>query len=262
MSYPSMGPSLFDYFVAPIREDVILEIELLILTFITGIEDAATFLEYHCFTSNQTGNTVLLSIATAGFSSNLNTSVSNMSISLSMFILGSWINGQIGNYLGRRRRYWLVVTSFLQTAMVFIAAGLQFGILDPEYSPAFSSNAAGLGALAFLAFSSGGQVAMVRSLGIMEITTANATSTYVELLIDTQLYKLHNRSRNRRLLFLLCLCIGSFAGSFVFYRCGGPISLLICAAGKLAITIAMSLNREIIEKDEKQNYSTDSFTMV
>jgi len=60
-----------------------------------------------------------------------------------------------------------------------------------------------------LAFSSSGQVAIVRSLQITDIPTANATSAYVDTFIDVDLYKLHNRSRTRRFLFLVSLCASS-----------------------------------------------------
>lgn len=40
---------------SPIRVDLFAEIELLIVTFCTGIQDVTTFPDYHCFASNQTG---------------------------------------------------------------------------------------------------------------------------------------------------------------------------------------------------------------
>lgn len=40
---------------SPIRVDIVAEIELLIITFCTGIQDVTTFPDYHCFASNQTG---------------------------------------------------------------------------------------------------------------------------------------------------------------------------------------------------------------
>lgn len=241
----------FEHFVSEIREDIFLEMELLLLTFATGIEDTATFLGYRCFTSNQTGNTVLLAMSLAG-STTAPPVPSLMGVSLLMFILGAWINGQIGNQLGRCRRLWLVVSSSIQTALVLAGSGLGFGWVDQE------TNALALGLIAFLGFSSGSQVAMVRSLLIPEISTANATSTYVDIVIDEGLYTQHNRKRNRRLLFILILCVGSFSGAYIYRAFEGPTTLLFSAMGKLMVTILFVFNRKK-EGEKKTNYSTDSF---
>ncbi|KIW16064.1 hypothetical protein PV08_06115 [Exophiala spinifera] len=46
---------------SPIRVDIFAEIELLIVSFCTGIQDVTTFPDYHCFASNQTGMLALSS---------------------------------------------------------------------------------------------------------------------------------------------------------------------------------------------------------
>ena len=222
---------------------------MLALTFTTGIEDAVTFPDFHCFVSNQTGNTVLLSIAASGISKGF-VSLPNIAISLSTFILGGWVLGQLGNFLGCRLRGWLILSNIVQTILVFAASGLQFRERHSDHS-----GPGALGVLALLALSAGGQVAMARSLRMTEITTANATSAYVDTFIDVNLYKFQNRSRNRRFLFLLSLCGGSFTGAFVYSKLGSAVTLLIAAGGKVLITVAFLFNREIDHKE--QNFSTN-----
>jgi uncharacterized membrane protein YoaK (UPF0700 family) len=241
MEQPTLRSRLREYFNASISEDVLLEAEMLATTFATGIEDAVTYADFHCFVSNQTGNTVLLAIAVSRISPDV-VSFSNIATSLSTFILGGWVLGQLGNFLGCRLRGWLILSSIIQTTLVFAAAGLQFHTGIDRTGPGAS------GVLSLLALSAGGQVAMARSLRMTEITTANATSAYVDTFIDVNLYKFQNRARNRRFLFLLSLCGGSFTGSFAYLKLGSALTLLIAAVGKSLVIIALFFNGEIVHK--------------
>ena len=225
-------------FKAPIDDDTLLEAQLLVLTFATGMEDATTYLDYRYFVSNQTGNTVLIAVGISGVGSSI-IDVPSMAVSLSVFILGGWMMGQLGNTVGCRQRGWLITSSAIQTILTFIGSGLRYwqGNSGSDESIAHV-------VIALLAFSSVAQVSMVRSLKITDITTANATSAYVDTFIDTNLYKLHNRPRNRRLLFLLSLYVGSFAGAFTHKRFRSPLTLLISALSKILVTIALFFNKK------------------
>ena len=235
----TLASRLKEHLSAPVLEDVLLEAEMLTLTFATGIEDAVTFPDFHCFVSNQTGNTVMLAIAASGIIPTV-ISLRYIATSLSMFVLGGCVIGQLGNFIGCRRRGWLILSSFIQTILVFTASSLQF-----HYTGSNRSQAADLAVIALLAISASGQVAMARSLRMTEITTANATSAYVDTFIDVNLYKSQNRSRNRRFLFLLSLYGGSFTGAFAYLKLGSSLTLLIAAVGKVLVTIAFFFNSEI-----------------
>jgi uncharacterized membrane protein YoaK (UPF0700 family) len=239
MGQQTLTPRIKEYLSAPVLEDVLLEAQMLALTFATGIEDAITFPDFHCFVSNQTGNTVMLAIAASSISPTI-VSLPYIATSLSMFVLGGCVIGQLGNFLGCRRRGWLILSSIVQTILVFAASWLQFMHTGSDHT-----KAADLGVIALLAISASGQVAMARSLRMTEITTANATSAYVDTFIDVNLYKFQNRSRNRRLLFLLSLCGGSFVGAFMYLKLGSPLTLLIAAVGKTLVTITLFFNREV-----------------
>jgi uncharacterized membrane protein YoaK (UPF0700 family) len=59
---------VWDYFLDDIREDIVLESQLLLLlSFGTGVQDAAAWTDYSCFASNQTGNTLFLQSALQGW---------------------------------------------------------------------------------------------------------------------------------------------------------------------------------------------------
>lgn len=245
------------YLNAKVREDALLETELLLLAFATGIQDATTFPDYHCFASNQTGNTVLLAVGVTAIHSSV-FSLRDIGTSLGMFVAGVVILGAFGNWAGPRRRSWLLTTSIIQTAMVFAAAGLQYRHGISEDSDSYT-----VGIITLLAFSSGGQVAMVRALRMTEITTAMATAAYIDLFIDKEIFKLHNRPRNRRILFLASLFAGSFAGAFAYARVSSAFALLISAVGKLLATASFLLNSEMdIHDGEKHAEASEPSLQV
>ena len=75
------------YLSAPIQVDQFVDLELLLLTFSTGIQDAISYPDFRCFASNQTGNSVVLAVGLAGIAPEL-FDLSNVGISLGMFIVG------------------------------------------------------------------------------------------------------------------------------------------------------------------------------
>lgn len=162
--------------------------------------------------------------------------VQTIGLSLGMFILGSTMTGQIAHYAGPLRRSWLLLSHFIQTAMVFGAAGLQFTYGVQDAGPS------GLGAMALLAFSAGAQVASMRPTRRTEITTAMATAAWVDLVIDRNLLKIKNKSRDRRALFLVSLVAGSFAGAYMHISIGSPAALCVSAAGKSLVFVLLLFN--------------------
>jgi hypothetical protein len=237
----------------------LLEIELLLLSLAIGIQDAISFSDFHCFASNQTGNTVLFGVGVMlnrSGSNNKNEeqaqmfSIATMAVSLDFFILGVLMTGQVANYFKiAQMRGWLVLSNALSTALVYIAAALQW-----RYSNIVGADTAlGRIILGMLAFSSGLQVAMVRGLKITDITTAMATAAYIDLFIDPRLFaKLsENRGRNRRILFLLMLVVGSFIGAGVGSRTNFGVAVLISAVIKTFVTLMFFFNKKM---DDKRGY--------
>lgn len=236
------------YAFSPIAVNTLAELELLLLTFNIGIQDAATFSDYRCFASNQTGNTVMLALAMIAKNNTGDLFIlANIGISLPMFLAGAFITGQLGNHvLGCRMRVWLVGINFLQTMMVFLASILQFTLGHQPQGPA------ALGIISLLAFSSGSQVVLSRVLQIPEITTAMATAAWVDLMIDPEIWKIRNRPRNRRSFFLLSLFSGSLVGAAVYYKVGSPTALILSASVKLIVTAMLFFNPSdsIVDSDD------------
>jgi uncharacterized membrane protein YoaK (UPF0700 family) len=224
-----------------IREDLLLECELLLLSFATGIQDAAAWPDYSCFASNQTGNTLFLAIGVAGLTNNAY-SFPNIGVSLSLFVAGGFVMGQIGNHVGVRRRLWLLISNLIQTSLVIAAVAVQYSFPIQRDGPA------AMAVIALLAFSSGAQVAMSRSLKITEITTAMATAAFVDLVVDPKLGKLKNRLRNRRIMFLIMLTAGCFVGAFAQREVSSTFPILMCAVGKAMVSVGFLFNGPMNEE--------------
>lgn len=237
-SETSRKSRLKEFLDEDICEDILLESELLLLSFATGIQDAAAWPDYMCFASNQTGNTLFLAIGVAGLTRDAY-SFPNIGVSLSLFVAGGLVMGQLGNYFGVRRRLWLLISNLVQTALVFCALIIQYSWPIKRDGPA------ALAVIASLAFSSGAQVAMSRSLKVTEITTAMATAAFIDVVIDPSLANLRNRLRNRRVLFLVMLTAGCFVGAFAQREVSSLFPILLCAIGKSIVTVAFLFNRPI-----------------
>ncbi|MCJ1377680.1 hypothetical protein MMC17_000776 [Xylographa soralifera] len=224
------------YFLSKIANDLFLEAELMILAFATGMMDVVTFPDYRVFASNQTGNTALLAVGALHIGGNI-ISLQHVGVSLGFFAAGGLIGGQFGNLFGCQRRSWLFATNLIQTALVFGAAVLH---AHTDKNP---DEATDLVIIGLLAFASGGQVAMARTVHIPEVTTAMVTSAYIDFLVDPKILRLNNRPRNRRLVFVCCLMFESFVGAIAYIYVNPAFALYISALGKLLVCLALLFNR-------------------
>ncbi|KAL2022782.1 hypothetical protein VTK56DRAFT_4598 [Thermocarpiscus australiensis] len=269
---PSTLSKAWQYLNDNVRPSAFAELELVILTFCIGVQDAVSFPDFHCFASNQTGNTVFLMLAVVLPEMNGDMFVTaNIGVALGLFLAAAWLTGQLGHVIGARRRLWLVLCNLTQTCLVFAAAGVQYWYVGSGVSflagsgnktvvvvdtagGSGSSTSSTLVAIGLLAAAAGSQVVQSRSLRMPEISTAMATAAWVDLLIDRDLFALRNRPRNRRLGFLGALILGSLAGAFIFRRLGSAAALVVSGAGKMLVTVMFLFNeaeREKVPKGEE-----------
>ncbi|GAB7358609.1 hypothetical protein MBLNU230_g3840t1 [Neophaeotheca triangularis] len=232
---PSSGNGFKNYWLVDLHVNTFVEAQLLLLTFAIGIQDAISYPDFHCFASNQTGNTVVLAVALAGQAGTL-FDATNTGVSLGAFLAGAMFTGHLGTFVQKQRRAWQVAIALAQTLMVAGSAWIQY-VHGTHQSGAWAR-----AALALLAFASGSQVAAARAFKIPEITTAMATAAWVDFLIDEDLFARHNRPRNRRALFLTTLVAGSFAGAYTRKAIGSPDAIMISAAVKMVVIVAMLIS--------------------
>ncbi|KAK3995510.1 hypothetical protein QBC44DRAFT_320606 [Cladorrhinum sp. PSN332] len=237
-----------------IRPSLFVELQLLLLTFTIGLQDAISFHDFNCFASNQTGNTVLMVIAAVlpEFNGQI-FDTANTACALAFFLAAAYLTGQVANLnipgsqtqLARNRLF-LVTCNLIQTALVFAAAGIQYA---HGVSPRGKHT---LFAIALLAAAAGSQVVQSRSFRMTEISTAMATAAWVDLVIDKDLFAKQNRARNRRVAFLLTLALGTLAGAFIFKKLGSPAALAVSGSGKGLVTVLWFFAEGEKEIDEKK----------
>ncbi|KAK4177431.1 hypothetical protein QBC36DRAFT_300256 [Triangularia setosa] len=229
---PSLTPSkIWRYLNEDIKPTTFAEIQLTLLTFCIGLQDAVSFPDFHCFASNQTGNTVFLVLALILPEMDGEMFVtSNIGCALGFFLAAAYLTGQLGHIIGSRRRLYIIICNLIQTCLVFAAAALQYtkGV-EPQGTRT-------LLAIGFLATAAGSQVVVSRSLKMTEISTAMATAAWLDLVIDPDLMRCKNRGRNRRLAFLGSLVLGTLVGAVIFKRVGSAVALLVSAGGKGVVT--------------------------
>lgn len=237
------------YSLFPLDVDRLVEFQLILATFCTGVQDAVSYPDFRCFASNQTGNTVVLAVGIANNSYSSGSDslfhLPNVATSLGMFLAGAIITGQLGNYFGGRRRIWQFVSNLVQTLLIIGAAGIHFFHDVPQTGPW------AIAAVALLAFSSGAQVAAARAFRVQEITTAMATAAWVDLVIDPRLLGASNHARDRRACFLAALIAGSFAGAYAYAKLGSSVTLLISASGKVIVTALILVSKKSPESHEE-----------
>ncbi|EFX05641.1 DNA/RNA helicase [Grosmannia clavigera kw1407] len=201
------------------------------------MQDAVSFPDYHCFTSNQTGNTVflMLAIVIPRFNGEMFLTA-NIGCALGFFLLASCLTGQLGHIIGPRCRLWLIGCNLFQACLVFAA-----GAIQNVYSVQVEGTRA-LVVVGLLSFAAGSQVVQSRSMAMTEISTAMATAAWVDLVIDPNLAVLNNRPRTRRVVFLASLIVGALLGAVIYRNVGSSVAVLISAGGKVLVALLYLFN--------------------
>ncbi|KAH6610533.1 hypothetical protein Trco_000553 [Trichoderma cornu-damae] len=229
---PSINDEFINHFTQDVRTSLFVEIQLLLITVCTGIQDATTFPDYHCFASNQTGNTIFLCLALVIPKINGDAFyTANIGTGLGTFLAAGWLTGQLGHVVGPRKRWWLILCNLVQSCLVFGATAVQYRYGVHDHGPT------ALAVIALLAFAAGSQVVQSRSLAATEISTAMATAAWVDLMIDRKLFVLDNRPRTRRISFLAALVVGALIGAVIYRTAGSAAALAVSGGGKGLATL-------------------------
>ena len=149
---------------------------------------------------------------------------------------GSALASRLYSFYGPTRRLTLLLSTFLQSLCIAVAAMLVQTDAVPESTP--RSKLIFI-AIPFLAAQSGAQIVTAKSLGFTEIPTTVLTTTYNDLAGDTQLFALRNPKRNRRMGAVAMLFIGGIAAAWVSRWKKSLVPVLWLGAGiKLLVTLS------------------------
>jgi uncharacterized membrane protein YoaK (UPF0700 family) len=199
---------------------------LLVLTFTTGLVDAASYLGLgRVFTANMTGNIVLLGFGVVG-SGGL--PVVAPVVSLGGFLTGSALGGLLlartGDHRPQQVARWLVIEGGLVLAAAIVAA-------TTDARPnAFSGDAI----IALLALAMGVRNATVRRLAVADLTTTVLTMTLTGLAADSRLAGGSGQGSARRITAVLAMACGAVAGALLLEL--GLVAPLIAVAALALLT--------------------------
>lgn len=204
---------------------------LVVLTFITGLVDAVSFLGLgHVFTANMTGNVVFLAFALAGAPG---LSLSRSVTSLLAFMFGATVGGFFGNrFETATRRKWLLTSAIVEVVLLLAAAGFAFSYDYKHESPDFNLYAI----LILTAVAMGFRNATVRRLAVPDLTTTVLTLTVTGIAADSSFAGGANTRFVRRGLSVVGMFAGALTGALLLDR-GLQIPLFLGAFLVLAATI-------------------------
>jgi uncharacterized membrane protein YoaK (UPF0700 family) len=186
---------------------------LLVLTAVTGVVDAGSYLRLgHVFVANMTGNVVFLGFGIAGASG---ISIWASLLALGSFLAGSFAGGRLGSRLGPHRGKLLRGGLLVQLAAVGAAAVVAAVASDPS--------------------AGGVQNATVRRLAVPELTTTVLTMTLTGIAADSGSGA--GSRIGRRGLAVAAMLVGALAGALLALRVD-IFSPLAVAAGLLALLAA------------------------
>ncbi len=197
---------------------------LISMTLVTGLVDAFSYLVLgHVFVANMTGNVVFLGFALAGAPGfSVGASLAAMAAFAVGALAGGWLGAWHGDHRGRLHSSAAAVQAvFLAIAVVLAAAGS----LSPGYR---------YGLIAALGISMGLQNASARKLAVPDLTTTVLTLTITGIAADSALGAGGGSKAGRRLLSVVTMLAGAFAGAVLIRHAQAWWPLLIALVVILA----------------------------
>lgn len=203
---------------------------LLVLTLVTGLVDAFSYLELsHVFVANMTGNVVFLGFS-AGGSTGFIWWASLLAIVA--FGLGALVSGRLT--AGRRHHRGLSLRTTTATQTVLVTAGTLVAVFAGEDVSDLL-----LGVLVtLLALAMGMQNQTARALGVPDLTTTVLTLTITGIFADARPVGGAGSKIGRRLLSVLSMFVGALIGALLVERLeAGWVALAVAAVLLAAVTL-------------------------
>jgi uncharacterized membrane protein YoaK (UPF0700 family) len=197
-----------------------LAVELLALTFVTGMVDAVSFLALgRVFTANMTGNIVVLGFALAGTPG---LSVLRSSAALLAFMLGALIGGRMALRISHAPRRWITAAFSAEAALLLAATIVALGHHVADLGAASKYTI-----IVFTAVAMGIRTATVRKIAFPDLTTTVLTMAIAGLAADSFLAGGNNPGWQRRLASIVLIAAGAASGAALLkYSLALPLALV------------------------------------
>ena len=204
----------------------------LVLTFVTGVVDATSYLSLgHVFVANMTGNVVFLGFGIAGAGG---ISVWASLTALAFFLGGGVVGGRVSSAFSGDRDRHLRVAIGIQTGLVAAALIVAAGAGDNI----------GAGAryalIALLASGMGIQNAAARKLAVPDLTTTVLTLTLTGVASDSRLAGGQGARIGRRGLAIISMLLGALIGGLLVLHTDDAAPLGLATALLLLVLITAS----------------------
>ncbi|MCL2768857.1 MAG: DUF1275 domain-containing protein [Solirubrobacterales bacterium] len=198
---------------------------LLVLTFTTGLIDAASYLGLgHVFTANMTGNVALLGF---GIAKSGGLPVVAPLVSLGAFLVGGGVGGLLMTRLGGHRPALLARALAIEVGLLAVAAVLAAA------ANVHPGNAAGYALIVLMAFAMGVRNAVVRRIGVPDLTTTVLTMTLTGLAAEAMPVGGSGKGSIRRSAAVLAMLVGAIAGALLL-----KVALFVPLAVAAALALA------------------------
>ncbi|WP_327292231.1 YoaK family protein [Streptomyces sp. NBC_01198] len=208
---------------------------LLALTLVTGLVDAFSYLVLgRVFVANMTGNVVFMGFSLAGASG---FSVPASVMSLAAFLVGAVAGGRLAHALPGRRGRLLLAVTVGQTALVAAAWALAATADLP------ARGGVRMTLIVLLALAMGAQNAVVRRLGVSDLTTTVMTGTLTAMASEGRLAGGTDAKAGSRLLSAGSLFLGALAGAALVVHAGRELPLPV--AGAVLAGVAAALGTQL-----------------
>ena len=206
---------------------------LILLTFLTGLVDAVSYLALgHVFVANMTGNVVFLGFAIAGAG---RLSVGASLVALAAFVLGAVAGGRIAATASRHR------ARHLRTATAAAVPLLLLSLLIAAIAGRPVALGARYALIVTLALSMGIQNATARVLAVPDLTTTVLTLTLTGIGADSHLAGGPGGHPARRLIAVTTMFLGALAGALLVI--GVDLVLPLALAATVAALTALLAQR-------------------
>jgi uncharacterized membrane protein YoaK (UPF0700 family) len=216
---------------------------LLVLTMVTGLVDAVSYLKLgHVFVANMTGNVVFLGFAVAG---GADFSLPASLAAVAAFLAGALAGGRLGLRIGHHRGRYLAVATYIEIGLIGAALAISAIAAGSEGSLQYAL-------IVLLALAMGLQNATARRLAVPDLTTTVLTLTLTGLAADSTLAGGNAPNLGRRILAVATMFVGALIGAVLVFQ--------VSISAALALALALLIVNGIAAY--RMSSSTDPWTVV